>query len=70
MIVDDAVAGLVTSGGFGPALGSPIAMAYVPAAVAADGTRLQVEVRGKRLDATVVPMPFFPKSYVREGVRP
>jgi len=67
VIVDDAVAGLVTSGGFGPALGSSIAMAYVPAAAAADGTRLQVEVRGKRLDATVVPMPFFPKSYVREG---
>ncbi len=69
VIVDDAVAGLVTSGGFGPALGGPIAMAYVPAAAAADGTRLQVEVRGRRLDATVVPMPFFPKSYVR-GDRP
>lgn len=68
VIVDDAVAGLVTSGGFGPALGCPIAMAYVPVAAAADGTRVEVEVRGRRLDATVVPMPFFPKSYVREGV--
>jgi aminomethyltransferase len=65
VIVENEVAGLVTSGGFGPALGSPIAMAYVPAAASADGTRLQVEVRGRRLDATVVPMPFFPKSYVR-----
>jgi aminomethyltransferase len=69
VIVDDAVAGLVTSGGFGPALGSPIAMAYVPAAASADGTRIEVEVRGRRLAATVVPMPFFPKSYVR-GDRP
>ena len=69
VIVDDVVAGLVTSGGFGPALGSPIAMAYVPTAAATPGTRLQVEVRGRRLDATVVPMPFFPKSYVREGTR-
>ncbi len=68
VIVDEAVAGLVTSGGFGPALGGPIAMAYVPAAASADGTRVQVEVRGRRLDAVVVPMPFFPKSYVREGV--
>ena len=59
--------GEVTSGGFGPALGRPIAMAYVPAALAADGTRLQIDVRGRLLDATVVPMPFFPKSYVREG---
>ena len=66
VIVDSVVAGLVTSGGFGPALGAPIAMAYVPSAAAADGTRLQVEVRGRRLDATVVPMPFFPKSYVRQ----
>ena len=65
VIVDAAIAGVVTSGGFGPALGTPIAMAYVAAGDTADGTRLQVEVRGKRLDATVVPMPFFPKSYVR-----
>ena len=69
VIVDNEVAGLVTSGGFGPALGSPIAMAYVPAAAAAYGTRVEVEVRGRRLAATVVPMPFFPKSYVR-GVAP
>lgn len=67
VIVDNTVAGFVTSGGFGPALGAAIAMAYVPAAAAVDGTRLQVEVRGRRLDATVVPMPFFPKSYVRAG---
>ena len=44
--------------------------AYVPIAAAGDGTRVEVEVRGKRLAATVVPMPFFPKSYVRDGVRP
>ena len=69
MVADGAVVGQVTSGGFGPALGRPIAMAYVPAALAADGTRLQIDVRGKPIDATVVPMPFFPKSYVREGVR-
>jgi aminomethyltransferase len=58
--------GEVTSGGFGPALGRPIAMAYVPAHLAADGTRISLEVRGKTLDASVVPMPFFPKSYVRQ----
>lgn len=67
VVVDGASVGLVTSGGHGPALGCPIAMAYVPAALAADGTRLQVEVRGRLLDATVVPMPFFPKNYVRQG---
>ena len=58
--------GAVTSGGFGPALGRPIAMAYVPAHLAADGTAISLEVRGKLIGATVVPMPFFPKSYVRQ----
>ncbi len=67
VVVDGAAVGLVTSGGHGPALNAPIAMAYVPIALAADGTRLQVEVRGRLLDATVVPMPFFPKNYVRQG---
>jgi len=62
--------GEVTSGGFGPALGRPIAMAYVPAHLAADGTAISLEVRGKRLDATVVSMPFFPKSYVRQIAMP
>ncbi|MGL4542263.1 MAG: glycine cleavage T C-terminal barrel domain-containing protein, partial [Polymorphobacter sp.] len=57
--------GTVTSGGFAPSLGVPIAMAYVTAAHAADATALEIEVRGKRLAATVVPMPFKPKNYVR-----
>ena len=57
--------GTVTSGGFAPSLNVPIAMAYVDTAHAADGTPLEIEVRGKRLAATVVPMPFKPKNYVR-----
>jgi len=59
--------GTVTSGGFGPALGAPIAMAMVDAAHAPEGTKLGLDVRGRIIDATVVPMPFFPKSYVRQG---
>ena len=57
--------GYVTSGGFSPTLGHPIAMAYVDAAHTADGTSLQIEVRNKRLDAHVVPMPFVPHNYYR-----
>ncbi len=63
----DVQVGMVTSGGFAPSLNAPIAMAYVAAAHAADGTPLEIEVRGRRLSTTVVPMPFRPKSYVREG---
>ena len=57
--------GTVTSGGFSPTLGAPIAMAYVAAEHAAIGTALEVEVRGKRLAATVSPTPFVPHRYYR-----
>ncbi|MFN7174680.1 MAG: glycine cleavage T C-terminal barrel domain-containing protein, partial [Thermaurantiacus tibetensis] len=61
----DAAVGVVTSGGYGPSVGGPIAMGYVAAAHAADGTALEIEVRGRRLPARVVPLPFWQKSYAR-----
>ncbi len=57
--------GQVTSGGFSPSLGSPIAMGYVPPAWSAPGTRLTVEVRGRGQAAEVVAMPFVPHRYRR-----
>ena len=57
--------GTVTSGGFSPTLGYPIAMAYIDAAHAGEGTRLEIAVRSKRLAATVSPMPFVPHRYYR-----
>ncbi|MBN8813812.1 MAG: glycine cleavage system aminomethyltransferase GcvT [Sphingomonas sp.] len=57
--------GKVTSGGFAPTLGAPIAMAYVPAAMAEIGTRIQLSQRGKVHEATVTAMPFVPHRYVR-----
>jgi aminomethyltransferase len=59
--------GRVTSGGFAPSLGSPIAMAYVPTAMAAPGTVVTLAQRGKLHRATVTPMPFVPHNYVRAG---
>ncbi|PCD03236.1 glycine cleavage system protein T [Sphingomonas spermidinifaciens] len=59
--------GRVTSGGFAPSVGQPIAMAFVPAALAAPGTAIQLLQRGKPHAATVVPMPFVPHRYVRKG---
>jgi glycine cleavage system T protein (aminomethyltransferase) len=63
----DELVGTVTSGGFAPTLGHPIAMAYVDTGHSADGTTLEIEVRGKRLPARVVPMPFVPHRYHRKG---
>jgi aminomethyltransferase len=57
--------GTVTSGGFGPTLSAPVAMGYVPTALAANGTRLFAQLRGQRLPLTVAPMPFVPNTYKR-----
>ena len=57
--------GEVTSGGFGPALGGPMAMGYVAPAQATDGTALELLVRGKPLAARVSPLPFVPHRYAR-----
>ena len=57
--------GKVTSGGFAPSVGAPIAMAYVPAAMAVPGAKVQLAQRGKVHQATVTAMPFIPHRYVR-----
>jgi aminomethyltransferase len=59
--------GKITSGGFSPSLQRPIAMGYVAAPYADDGTALKLEQRGKLFDARVVPMPFVPHRYHRKG---
>jgi len=61
----DTATGTITSGGFGPSVGSPIAMGYVDTAHATEGTALMAELRGKRLPLTVSPLPFHPTSYKR-----
>ena len=64
---DASEVGKVTSGGFGPSVGAPIAMAYVPLALAAPGTTVQIAQRGKVHTGTVAAMPFIPHRYVREA---
>ena len=57
--------GAITSGGFGPSIGRPIAMGYVRADHAADDTLVNLIVRDKLLAARVVPLPFTPHRYHR-----
>jgi len=57
--------GQVTSGGFGPSVDRPISMGYVAAGLAAPGTALWGEVRGKRLPVAVAELPFRPNRYKR-----
>jgi len=60
-----AAVGVVTSGTFSPCLKAPVAMGYVAPKLAAAGTELAIEVRGKMVDAKVVPMPFVPTKYFK-----
>lgn len=62
----DTEVGVVTSGGFAPSVGAPIAMGYVPTGLSQPGTALAAEVRGKRVAVTVTPMPFVQHRYVRK----
>ncbi|MGM0785775.1 MAG: glycine cleavage system aminomethyltransferase GcvT [Pseudomonadota bacterium] len=57
--------GRVTSGGFGPSVGKPVAMGYVAIDQAAPETTVYAEVRGKRLPMTVTKMPFVTPGYYR-----
>ena len=55
--------GTITSGGFGPTVGAPVSMGYVPADLAATDTLLWGDVRGKRLPVRVAALPFRPSTY-------
>jgi aminomethyltransferase len=54
--------GIITSGALSPTLGYPIAMAYVDPDVIAAGLPLAVDVRGTRVPASVVPLPFYKRE--------
>ena len=58
--------GKITSGGFGPTVGGPIAMGYVNHAFANSGTKVRLVIRGKALPALVANMPFAPHRYFRK----
>ncbi|AUH33295.1 glycine cleavage system aminomethyltransferase GcvT [Paracoccus tegillarcae] len=56
--------GTVCSGGFGPSVGGPVAMAYLPADLSSDA-QVWAELRGKRMPVRLAAMPFISPSYKR-----
>jgi aminomethyltransferase len=56
------IVGRVTSGSFGPTLQKSIAMAYVESSESGIGTQLQVDIRGDRVAATVIKLPFYQRA--------
>jgi aminomethyltransferase len=57
--------GEISSACYGPSVEGPIAMAYVRQDCAGPGTRLEVDVRGRRVPVTVTTLPFVPPRYRR-----
>jgi len=66
---DGAIVGRVTSGGYSPTLNTSIAMAYLPPALAAAGTQLHVDIRGRTIATAVVPRPFVSRTPPRTAPR-
>lgn len=59
------IIGKVTSGGFGPSTGTPVAMGYLQNEYAGIGSKVFVLLRKKQIAVEVVKMPFMPQNYVR-----
>ncbi len=66
-LVDDTgrPVGSVTSGGFGPSVGGPVAMGYVETALAGEGAVVNALVRGKAQAMQVTRLPFVKPNYYR-----
>lgn len=62
---DERIIGKVCSGGFGPTLGAPLAMAYLDAAFTVLETPVWAIVRGKKIPMQVSKMPFVAPRYFR-----
>ncbi len=60
--LDGTKAGVVTSGTQTPYLKKAIGMAYVPSDRTAPGTEFEVDIRGRRARAAIVPMPFYKRA--------
>ncbi|MGI9352178.1 MAG: glycine cleavage system aminomethyltransferase GcvT [Rhizobiaceae bacterium] len=63
--VEGEVIGTITSGGFGPTVGGPVAMGYVSKAHSEPGTKLDLIIRGKPHPAIVTSLPFVKQNYKR-----
>jgi aminomethyltransferase len=59
---DGSPSGTVCSGTMSPTLGIPIGTCYLPAGSTDEGTRFEVEVRGKRVPAVVRRTPFYKRG--------
>jgi aminomethyltransferase len=62
LYVNDRKVGVTTSGTHCPYLGKPVAMALVERTYASEGTELQADVRGRRVEVKTIPLPFYKRA--------
>jgi glycine cleavage system T protein (aminomethyltransferase) len=65
ILSDGDAVGEVTSGTVSPSLGIGVAMGYVPTALSKAGTALQIDVRGRAIDAVVERPPFYTQGSIQ-----
>ena len=65
LAADGGEIGTVTSGGFGPTIGGPVAMGYVASAYAETGTEIALDIRGRAWPARIQDLPFVEHHYFR-----
>ena len=63
--MDGETVGVITSGGFGPTVGGPVAMGYVRADLAKPGQSIELVVRGRSRPAEIAKTPFAPHRFYR-----
>ncbi|WP_170406145.1 glycine cleavage system aminomethyltransferase GcvT [Ruegeria arenilitoris] len=63
--LQDNTIGQITSGGFGPTVGGPVAMGYVAAGHTEPGEQVNLIIRGKAQPARIVALPFVKQNYKR-----
>jgi aminomethyltransferase len=62
VVQDGKEIGFVTSGGPSPTCGFNLGLAYVPTELAKLGGRIQIELRGRAVDAEIIPTPFYKRQ--------
>ena len=67
ILVDGETVGIVTSGTVSPSLDTNIAMGWVPGGINLEGRRVEVDIRGKPVEAHPVAMPFYSRKRKKKG---
>jgi aminomethyltransferase len=62
VVQDGKQIGFVTSAAPSPTCGINLGLAYVPTKLAKTGGRIQIEIRGRDVDAEIIPTPFYKRT--------